>query len=279
MPNTWKEKLPELLEALGLDEEPMGIFYTDNKPEDGFAPHETVDLLPTREKEEHGQIDWGQVFGEFSCAIGNIWRARRKNTAAYFSQDRFGCPGGAFWLGYLKPQTDLIVHYVSSGIPGQMEGEGYMATPEECRSLFEHVDPKPARADYLVLKHLSLFEEHETPEMVAFFARPEVVSGLHQLAAFVTGRAEVVRSPWSSACGSLVAWPFHYQSRGEDVAVLGGWDPSARKFFKTDELSFTVSMEMFQAMLDRWPDSFMSTKSWQTVKKKIALSKKTWAGR
>ena len=68
--------LPRFLEVLGYDEEPMGIFYTDEEQADGFSP-KPMDL-PTREKEMKNQIDWQAVFGQFSCVIGNIWRARRR---------------------------------------------------------------------------------------------------------------------------------------------------------------------------------------------------------
>jgi hypothetical protein len=50
------ELLPRLLERLGLDEEPMGVFYSDEKPADGFSP-KPIDL-PTREKEMKNEIDW-----------------------------------------------------------------------------------------------------------------------------------------------------------------------------------------------------------------------------
>jgi hypothetical protein len=59
-------------------------------------------------------------------------------------------------------------------------------------------------------------------------------------------------------------------------AVVGGWDPSARKFFKTDELSFSVSFEMFDRMLQRFEGSFLKTETWKTVQKKIGRSKKAW---
>jgi hypothetical protein len=36
------------LQILGMDEEPMGIFYTDEKPAEGFSPKPSD--LPTREK-------------------------------------------------------------------------------------------------------------------------------------------------------------------------------------------------------------------------------------
>jgi len=47
--------LPKFLEILRLDEEPMGIFYTDEKPAEGFSP-KPIDL-PTREKEMKDEID------------------------------------------------------------------------------------------------------------------------------------------------------------------------------------------------------------------------------
>ncbi|MCK4767663.1 MAG: DUF169 domain-containing protein, partial [Desulfobacula sp.] len=61
--------------------------------------------------------------------------------------------------------------------------------------------------------------------------------------------------------GSLVVWPLHYLEKGKNRAVVGGWDPSARKFFKTDELSFTVPFGMFTQMTERYKDSFLTTKT------------------
>jgi uncharacterized protein (DUF169 family) len=268
------KSLPKFLEILGLEEEPMGIFYTDDKPDDGFSP-KPVDL-PTREKEMKSEIDWQAVFAQFSCVMGNIWRARKKKTAAYFSAEQFGCPGGAFWLGFLKPQTETIIHYVSTGIPNRMNGEFYCDSPDNLRRIFEYIDPRPAPHKFCIFKQLSSFTENEHPELATFFARPETLSGLHQLAAYVTNDPEVVLSPWSAACGSLVAWPFRYLSKGLNKAVIGGWDPSARKFFKTDELSFTVPFGMFTEMTEHFDESFLKTNTWANVQKKIARSKKAW---
>jgi uncharacterized protein (DUF169 family) len=248
--------------------------WTDQAPTEGFAPKPTD--LPTREKEIAGQIDWQAVFGTFSCAMGHIWRARKKQKAAYFSAERFGCPGASFWLGFNKPQTETIINYVSSGIPNWTEGERYCESPDALRQIFEFVDPPAAPKTYCVFKPLNAFQPDETPELVVCFTRPEVLSGLHQLAAFVTNDPEVVASPWSAGCGSLVVWPRHYLARGENKAVIGGWDPSARKFYKTDELSFAIPYAIFEAMVDRYKESFLTTKTWQTVVKKIARSRKAW---
>jgi uncharacterized protein (DUF169 family) len=266
--------LPRFLDLLGLDEEPMGIFYSDEEPADGLSPKPGD--LPTRDKEAKNEINWQAIFGQFSCAIGHIWRARRKKKAAYFDAQRFGCPGAAFFLGFMKPQTEMIIHYVSTGFPGRMEGELYCDSPDRLREIFQYIDPRPASKRFCVVKPLSLFGAHEEPELIAFFARPETLSGLHQLAAFITHNPEVVASPWGAACANLITWPLRYLAQGQQRAVLGGWDPSARKFFKTDELSLTVPYEMFGQMLERFEGSFLMTKTWGTVRKKIARSRKTW---
>ena len=273
---TWNlaRNLPGFLSALGLEEDPMGIYYTDEKPEEGYTPKPAP--LPSREREARGEIDWQAVFSNFSCAVGLIWRARKKKTVAYFSAEHWGCPGCAFWLGFMKPQSETIIHYVSSGIPDQLPGEHYCESPEELSRIFDYVDPRPAPAAYCVVKPLSLFTAKERPELVAFFCRPESLCGLHQMATFVTNDPEVVASPWGAGCGNLVVWPLHYLEKGETRAVMGGWDPSARKFFKTDELTFTVPYDMFVDMVEQYPESFLTTDTWEIVQKKIKRSRERW---
>ena len=221
--------LPKFLTELGLDEEPMGIFYKNEKPIEGFSPKPNE--LPTRKKEMNNEIDWQKVFGQFSCVMGNIWLARKKRGIAYFSAEQFGCPGGAFWLGFNKPQTETIINYVSTGIPNWTDGELYCDSPDELRRIFEYVDPRPAPKKYCVVKPLSKFSNDEVPELIVFFTRPESVSGLHQLAAFVTNDPEVVASPWGSGCCSIVIWPLHYLSNGKNNGFIGGWEPYATNFF------------------------------------------------
>jgi hypothetical protein len=55
--------LPNFLSALGLDEEPMGIFYTDEKPIEGFSPKPNE--LPTREKEIKMKLTGKRCLGNF----------------------------------------------------------------------------------------------------------------------------------------------------------------------------------------------------------------------
>lgn len=52
--------LKTFLSTLGLDEEPMGIFFTDEEPSEGFSPK--LNALPTREKEMENAINWPELF-------------------------------------------------------------------------------------------------------------------------------------------------------------------------------------------------------------------------
>jgi uncharacterized protein (DUF169 family) len=266
--------LAAFLEALGKTEEPMAMFYTDKEPENGVSPK--PGRLPSIEQEARQEIDFKELFKDFSCVIGKIWIARKKRTAAYFDRERYGCMGGAFFLGYLKPQLDFVVHYVSTGIENIMEGERYLSSPAVTRNFYETIDPRPAPKRFCVFKPISMFAEDENPELVTFFARPEVISGLHQLATFVTDDLEVVMSPFGAGCANIVTWPLKYISKGKFKAVLGGWDPSERLYLKADEITFTVPFDMYKLMLARWPESFLNAHAWQAVKKKIAKSRKVW---
>lgn len=260
-------ELRQLLEILDLDEFPMALLFGDQQPDGGFSP--VRNRLPSVKEEEEGTVDMAEVFKEFSCAMGHIWRARKKRKTAWFSAEHWGCLGGAYWMGFNKPQLDCIVKYVS-------QGERYCDTYESMRKIFDSFDPEPIPSRYLIFKPFDLLEPGEEPVFVTFFVRPESLSGLHQLAMYVTNDIEVVQSPWGAGCSGLVSWPMKYMKRGTPKAVLGGWDPSARQFYKTDELSFTVPYTMFMDMVQSWDASFLSRDQWVNVRKKIDRSRRAW---
>jgi len=270
------QEATELFEVLYLTAEPMGIYYSDAAPDGCLTPKEME--TPSYEKEQRGEVDFRELFGNFTCIFQKIWQARKKKAIACFDKNHFGCLGGAFAMGYVKPQLDVIVRYVSTGIPGYMEGEHYLDSPEQTRKFFETVDPRPAPKPHLVFKPISLFGEGETPELVVFFDRPESISGLHQLASFITNDMDVVRSPWGAGCYNVVAWPLKYLERGEKKAALGAWDPSCRKFFRADEITFTVPYELYADMVKRWKESFLAHEesAWRGVRKRARRSGEKW---
>ncbi|PLX93785.1 MAG: hypothetical protein C0621_06700 [Desulfuromonas sp.] len=273
--NTLKET-QTLLDHLGLDEEPIGVYYADSKPENAFGPKPGPTI--TRELEEQGEIDMQAVFQNFSCIIGNIWLARRKKGTAFISTEEYGCPGGSFYSAMMKPNLRFIEHYVTTGFEGSpIHGERYLPSPEAMRTFLAKVNPRTAPAKYCLFKPLSLFTADETPEFVIFFARPEVLSGLFTHTSFTTGDVDCVASPFGAGCTNIISWPLHYQEQGVEKAVLGGFDPSARKYMKTDELTFTVPWSLYQKMLKAIPESIFSVEgAWETVKKKVKRSARTW---
>ncbi len=266
----------KFLGYLGANEEPFGVHYADTKPEKAFGPREGVPL--SRELEEQGKLDMQEVMKTFSCVMGNIWLARKKRGAAFISSEEYGCPGGIYYCSMMKPHLRFIEHYVSTGFEGSpLHGERYMPNPDAMRKFMLEVNPRKAPGKYCIFKPLSQFTEGEKPEFVIFFARPEVLSGLFTQAVFTTGDMECVVSPFGAGCTNMISWPLYYKEKGLEKAVIGGFDPSARKFMKTDELTFTVSLSLYERMLAALPESmFTHETDWSNVRKKVDRSAKAW---
>lgn len=265
----------ELMRLAGLTEEPFGVYYADEIPEGAFGPKEGPEI--SRELEKQNKINWQEVFQCFSCVQGNVWLARKKKRAAFVSQKEFGCPGGGTYTGFYPEYFEFVAHYVSTGIPGTpLTGERYLKSPEAMREFMGKLAPLKAPAKYCILKPLEQFDAKTEPEFVILFARPEAMTGLTTLAFFTTGDLDVVAAPFGAGCSHMVGWPRYYKSKGLERAVLGCFDPSARKFMKTDELYLTVPTPLYDRMLAALPESHLHTHVWETVLKKVEKSKKAW---
>ena len=267
-------KTQRLLELLEHEEIPFGVYYSDEKP-DGYGP-KPGEIL-SREREAAGEIDWSKVFANFSCLVKNIWLARKKKKAAWISHEECGCMGGGFYAGVYAPYLEMNVLYVSTGVPGTpIEGEHYMPSPETMRAFVEDSSPPLGNGKYCILKPLDQFRDTELPLSVTFFARPEVLTGLHSLACYAAGNHNAVVSPFGAGCTNIIAWPLIYAKRGVECAVLGGFDVSVRKYLKTDELTFSIPIAFYRKMLDAMENSALPRDQWPVVCKKIRKSKQTW---
>lgn len=267
------EKTEKLTALLGYDEQPFGMYFNDIKP-DGFGPKPGE--IFSREREKAGEIDWSKAFGNFTCLVGSIWLARKKHKAAYISLDECGCMGGGFYTGMYYPYLETQVGYVSTGIPGTPhEGEHYLPSPESMRHFLDASTPPLATKKYCILQPIDLFTDEE-PLVIAFFARPEVMSGLFALVSFATGHYNSVLSPFDAGCTNLVAWPLIVAQQGKEQAILGGFDLSARRFFKTDELTLAMPFYLYRKMLDVVDESALVRETWPGVMKKVHRSRKAW---
>ena len=257
------------LDVLGYAEEPMGLYFSDKQPETGSSPAPM--MMPTAEMEARNEITPEDVFKAHSCVLKHLLVARKKGIPAYFSKEHFGCPGAAFYLGFTKPLLESVIHFISTGMPGLPHCERYIDSPDVARRFYnEEMDPVPAPKQFCIFKPLSQCIRNDRPEFVVFFAQAEIISGLFGHCFFVTNDKEVVLSPAGSGCALLVTWPLKYLTQGKMKAIMGGWDPSCRPFLKNNEITFTVPYALFERMVQRWKESFLTGPAWSLARKRIA---------
>ncbi len=257
----FKVKLDSFLKAIGLEEEPMGIFYTDEKPVEGYTPKKQTPLSKLYENHNE-EVSW------ISCILAKIKIARLKNSTAYFDESHYGCLGGAFFTGLKKTYEEFEIDLISKGIPGKMEGERYVDSRETGRKFYDAFEPPLATAKYLVVKPLSHFKSEQKPELVVFFVKNEILVGLNALTVFLTSDMNSVQTPFGVGCCSLISWPRKFLQQGKNKAVIGCCDVTCRKYLKKDELTFTVPYNLFLRMLTEWENSIINTSWWEKTRKR-----------
>ena len=246
--NLFSEELwKHFQETLGLGESPLGIYYTEEKPE-GITPKEGIQ----------------------GCMIGLLQNARKKGKTVYFDKSHFGCPGGAYYMGLLESPRPNIEYFLSCGIPGEMEGERYIKTPELAKEYFGKMKPRPAPATYCVFKPFEQFqEEDKKPEVVAFFAPPDILAGLFTLTNYALERTDAVYAPFGSGCGTILTYPLKEAGKEQPRATLGMFDVSARPMVEKDILTLAMPYSVFLKLLENVSGSFLQTESWKKVLQRI----------
>jgi hypothetical protein len=162
-----------------------------------------------------------------------------------------------------------IEHFLSCGIPGQMEGERYIKTPELAEKYIEKVKPRLAPANYCVFKPIEQFQRDERPEIVVFFAYPDTLSGLFTLTNYALERTDGVYTPFGSGCSTLLTHPLKEAGRKDPRAVLGLFDISARPMVEKDILTLSMSYSVFLKLVENVPGSFLQTGNWEKVLQRI----------
>ncbi|SCX89712.1 DUF169 domain-containing protein [Desulfoluna spongiiphila] len=255
----FRDRLRAFMEALGLDEEPMGLFYTDKKPHRAVSPKAQVPVSRLPE-ESDGSLNW------LSCALGTVRRARRNKAPACFDEAHYGCLGAAFYMGFKPYYEPFEPALISTGIPGEMEGECYLDSPEKGKSFYDGVMPPKAAGSHLVIQPLSLFEDGELPEIVILFPQREAMIALNALTVFLTGDSDAVRMPFGQGCCGMISWPRRYREEGCQLAVIGGFDINGLRYLKKGEVSYAVPIELFTTMVSRWEEGMPGTRAWKRVR-------------
>jgi len=150
-----------------------------------------------------------------------------------------------------------------------MQGERYIKTPELARKFFESVKPRPAPASYCVFKPIEQFQGEEKPEVVIFFAPPDILSGLFTLTNYALENTDAVYTPFGSGCGTILTRPLKEAEKENLGAILGMFDVSARPMVKKDILTLAMPYSVFLKLLENVSGSFLETESWKKVHQRI----------
>ena len=121
----------------------------------------------------------------------------------------------------------------------------------------------------MVFKRWDNLTQEDDPEVVIFFAEPDVMSGLFTLANYDQPQPEGVIAPMGSGCSSIVSYPYLEKNRLHPRAVIGMFDPSARPYVPADRLSFSVSTKKFTTMVHNMEESFLITNTWRKLQKRL----------
>jgi uncharacterized protein (DUF169 family) len=202
------------------------------------------------------------------CVIGDLIRVR-EGTSISYNADSIGCFGGKRYLGFTRTIVPNFEYFLSCGIPGKLEGERYKKSPELVREVMKQQAAFKAPGRFIVFKRWDRLEEADTPEVVIFFAQPDVLSGLFTLANFDQAEPNGVFAPFSAGCGSIVQYPYLEGKSKRPRGVIGLFDVSARPFVPAGVLTFSVPMNKFTRMVDNIEESFLITGSWKKIERRI----------
>ncbi len=202
------------------------------------------------------------------CFIGALAKVRQGQSLA-FEKESVGCAGGRRYLGFAPDIMPNFEYFLSCGIPGQMEGERYKKSPELVKETMKDWPVFRAAGRYIVFKRWDNLDEADNPEVVIFFAEPDVLSGLFTLSSFDEAGQNIVFAPFGSGCSTIVQYPYLELNVPNPRAVIGMFDVSARPFVPKNILTFAAPIGKFTRMMDNMEESFLITPSWAKVQKRI----------
>lgn len=206
---------------------------------------------------------------EHRCFLGELAPVRQGKSLR-FDEYTIGCAGGKRYLGFTQDAPPNFEHFLSCGIPGKVEGERYKKTPELVKEFDRQQQAFEAPEQYIVFKRFDKLGWSDQPSAIVFLAPPDVLSGLFTLANFAEAEPNGVFCPFCAGCGAVVKHPYLENANERPRAVLGMFDVSARPYVGKTELSFSVPMRKFASMVADMEESFLTTKSWSIVQRRIA---------
>lgn len=221
-------------------------------------------------KEDRG-IERAPAPGGWRCVVCDLARVR-KGRALVFGEEDLSCSGAKYYMGYVEERAPDFRFFLSCGKPGSVRGERYKKTPEIVDEIVQQGTFIPAGSRHYVFRRWDSLTPEDNPEVVIFFARPEVIAGLFTLANYDRADLDGVICPFGSGCSAIIHYPLREAMAACPRAVLGMFDPSARPCVPLDVLTMAIPMRMFGPMVDAMEESFLITDTWEKVRKKMTAT-------
>jgi len=231
----------------GQAELPIALYYTDQpRPEDCSD----------------------SVVGH-RCLIGSLNRVRDGHPFV-FNAKTPGCQGGKRYSGFSQKLRANFEYFLSCGIEGELEGERYKKSPELVREYLAQHQPFAAPGQALVFKRWDRLDGDEQPQVVIFYATPDVLAGLFTLANYDVADVNGVIAPMGAGCSSIVQQPLQQATAAQPKCVLGMFDVSARPHIPAGMLTFALPFARFEQLVANMDESFLTTGSWREVQSRLA---------
>jgi len=208
------------------------------------------------------------------CLMSDIARVF-KGESLGFGIDNIGCGGGLRYCGFADSLRPGFEHFLSYGIPGKMEGERYKKDPKTVEKMMAKVRNLDNPYRWVIAKPFKEISERDDPEVVLFYATPDVLAGLFTLANFDRTDLFGVKAPFSAGCGSVIQYPMLSSYVGTADCFMGMFDISARPYIPEGMVSFAIPAARFKVLVGYMDESFLITNSWKAISKRI---KKNAAG-
>ena len=194
----------------------------------------------------------------YTCIFSQIAPVKQGRSRA-FNMENLGCFGSFLPFGFDTNLSEDVKNYICNI-------EGVKKSYAHVESMYKHRPPIEAPGKFLVFKRWDTLEEQDDPQVVIFFATPDVIAGLHGLANFDTMTPYSVIVPFGTACDAIVGFPLSELEAEDPKAVLGAMDPSARIYFKPNISTFAAPWPKFLSMLENIDESFLDRDGWIKVK-------------
>ena len=218
--------------------------------------------------DDAGQIPVHRIKAEGEghyCFIDDLAAVRQGNPLA-FDTNSLCCFGGKRYRGFTQSVMPDFEYFLSCGIPGKLEGERYKKTPELVKKLFSKIPVFTAPGKYVVFKRWDSLDEKDDPQVVIFYAPPDVLSGLFTLANYDEPTNEAVFCPMGAGCATIVQLPLNEGGSQRPRAVLGMFDVSARPGVPRECLTISIPIRKFERMVDDMDESFLITGSSEKIR-------------